>query len=946
VRSHNPILYRCFAALLAFAFYLSGFSQHYIIKNYTTNDGLPSNLIHKCVQDNNGFLWIATANGLSRFDGQQFVNYGPRDGILGNEVISVSLLDDGIIGFYINGCFIKNKNGFVDLKNHPLNNIDASHHVYSEVIDSFLIVSHSSAIYYFNKNTLKLLRSEKGFKLMAQKMSDGTVKSIRPATVFKSLIDNFESDFILRWKPTINKTDDVLFYSSTEGKIFIYNRKTFQAYMLFDAKRNIANCYLSTDSTLYICEQNGLIKVDLNTKKEQVIISGIAVNSATEDREGTIWVSTLTDGLFSVRENKTLQLKKEFTLDFPLANTFVKADVGNFIFGSKNNSFTELKGASIKTTPFIPSRNSNRVRSIFTFQNKHYLFSDMFVSDEHGVFFDSMYCNKYVAHYSSDTIVVSNCFETILFAFNAHKKLGSLHNGRSFCSLVTKSKGIYMGTMTGLYFKENLQSQSLSIALEKDKLVKAIAIQEDSKGRIWIGTDGWGIFVLQPNHNILTKINKENSLESDNILTLKIDTTDKIWVGTDKGILLIQENGENLFNVTKPFSDVQLQNKEINTIVVDKDSVYFTTAKEFVACTYIKNKSPKTIVVDISKIIVNDSIYTTAAASFAPNQNNFKIHLECPLINNEEKAIYYYALLSYTEKDTVWNTTTNSTIEFSALNPGQYTLLVKAQDAAITINKSNIVSWHFTIKQYFYKTWTFGILLVSSIFVLILLVVQYNNTQKQNRLRKELEAESKINELKLQSLLSQMNPHFLFNSLNVIQKFITSNDDVNALNQLSDFSDLMRESLNHSRRGSINLEEEILFLEQYVKLEKKRFDNAFDFFIHNEIDEDLSDISIPPMLIQPLIENAIKHGVSNMKSTKGEIHATFKLLHHTLLEIVVTDNGKERSTLRSSKKKRESHALNIIKERVALIKNEKGAGAFDLTINEVGAVARLKIPIV
>jgi LytS/YehU family sensor histidine kinase len=180
----------------------------------------------------------------------------------------------------------------------------------------------------------------------------------------------------------------------------------------------------------------------------------------------------------------------------------------------------------------------------------------------------------------------------------------------------------------------------------------------------------------------------------------------------------------------------------------------------------------------------------------------------------------------------------------------------------------------------------------------------------------------------------------------VIQKFITSNDDVNALNQLSDFSDLMRESLNHSRRGSINLEEEILFLEQYVKLEKKRFDNAFDFFIHNEIDEDLSDISIPPMLIQPLIENAIKHGVSNMKSTKGEIHATFKLLHHTLLEIVVTDNGKERSTLRSSKKKRESHALNIIKERVALIKNEKGAGAFDLTINEVGAVARLKIPIV
>jgi ligand-binding sensor domain-containing protein len=147
--------------------------------------------------------------------------------------------------------------------------------------------------------------------------------------------------------------------------------------------------------------------------------------------------------------------------------------------------------------------------------------------------------------------------------------------GRATTHLLTRDKAIYIGTPTALVFKKNLADTFQSIALENNNPTKINCIVEDNKGRTWVCTDGWGLFLLSKQHEILEKFNKKNGLESDNVITLSIDENDRIWIGTDKGLFLIKEEKNGVFEVIKPFSDLDLQNNEVKTITTKKDTVFF-----------------------------------------------------------------------------------------------------------------------------------------------------------------------------------------------------------------------------------------------------------------------------------------------------------------------------------------------------------------------------------
>jgi ligand-binding sensor domain-containing protein len=941
VKKHHLI--KLFFLLITHAFLFEGLAQNYVITNYSTKDGLPSNLTYQICKDADGFIWVATSNGLARFDGTNFEIYGPREGIYGNEVISVFPLNEGILGYYLNGCFVKSKNGFINLRKNELSNLDFGDHLYTEVIDSYLVVSSRHYVYVFNKNTLSLKSREVLYKSIPYKKPDGSIGAMSIFPYFKHQIKDFDIDEIVRVEPKQNKSNEILIFSPSRGWIYTFDRLTTKVNQLYNANRSIIRAYRSIDSTLYICSSNGLSVVNRQNNKEHQIIKDVIINYVYEDNEGTLWVCSATSGIYKVTRSKHLVAKKTFQSSFPYIQTLAKLPSGEIISGNKDGSYTSLN--TLKTTYFESKPSINRVTSICTYNTNVLFFTDNFIANQRGERIASLGCSKKASFYAQDTILTSNC-ESTFFYLLSQNKLEVLMYGRATTHLLTRDKAIYIGTPTALVFKKNLADTFQSIALENNNPTKINCIVEDNKGRTWVCTDGWGLFLLSKQHEILEKFNKKNGLESDNVITLSIDENDRIWIGTDKGLFLIKEEKNGVFEVIKPFSDLDLQNNEVKTIATKKDTVFFATGNEFMGCRYNDQFDVRKITVNISSLLINDSSISLQQTKFAPYQNRIKISLECPLTNSGEKPLFLYALIKSTQKDTLWQKTQNATLEFNSLSPDEYTLLISAKDPGIAYSKSNTLVWHFTITEFFYKTWWFYTLVLFAIFSIIFAVYFFYNKQRQNRIQKELEADAKINELKLQGLLSQMNPHFLFNSLNVIQKFITSNDDINALTHLSDFSDLMRESLDQTRRGHISLEDEFLFLEQYVNLEKKRFDNDFIFHIHNEIEDDLSDIIIPPMLIQPLVENAIKHGVANMKSPQGEIHVTFSLLHHSLLQVCIRDNGNQRSSSRKDQKKKESHALNIIQERVELIKHGDFSGKFDIKIDEVGATAILNIPIV
>ncbi|MEO1261161.1 MAG: response regulator [Bacteroidota bacterium] len=197
----------------------------------------------------------------------------------------------------------------------------------------------------------------------------------------------------------------------------------------------------------------------------------------------------------------------------------------------------------------------------------------------------------------------------------------------------------------------------------------------------------------------------------------------------------------------------------------------------------------------------------------------------------------------------------------------------------------------------------------------------------------ELEKQKAL-QSRMMMLSAQMNPHFIFNSLNSIQYFLLENNDTAALNYLSEFAQLMRRTLDNSQRRFITIAEELDFLEKYLSLEKERFQERFEFEMQKEL-EDPDNTLIPPMLLQPYLENAIVHGFKNLsKNGLLQLHFTEADDHIT---VIIRDNGigrKAAAALRSASPHR-SVAMSNTKTRLKLLEAAYREGDFEVVVNDL-----------
>jgi sensor histidine kinase YesM len=185
---------------------------------------------------------------------------------------------------------------------------------------------------------------------------------------------------------------------------------------------------------------------------------------------------------------------------------------------------------------------------------------------------------------------------------------------------------------------------------------------------------------------------------------------------------------------------------------------------------------------------------------------------------------------------------------------------------------------------------------------------------------RQLEQERQLMLAEQRALRSQMNPHFIFNALNSIRRFILENDMDKADYYLTSFATLMRRVLDNSRQNFITLENELQTLELYLELERMRFDHSFSFYIDVDPQIDIHNWLIPPMIIQPFAENAIWHGLA-MKPSGGKLLLSFKLQGDRVL-CIVEDNGIGRQKAAQIAAKRKGHkstGLANTKERLDLL---------------------------
>lgn len=244
-------------------------------------------------------------------------------------------------------------------------------------------------------------------------------------------------------------------------------------------------------------------------------------------------------------------------------------------------------------------------------------------------------------------------------------------------------------------------------------------------------------------------------------------------------------------------------------------------------------------------------------------------------------------------------------IRLQQLTPGKYTLLLR-----YAFQRQTVSSFSFTVIPAWYQTDWFKVVAGTILLLAFMSAYLIIKTRRQKIKIMEQQTLHRVTQAEIRSVRSQFNPHFVFNALNSIQGLITKNDMEGAHAYLNDFSRLLRNALKESEKDFISLSKDISLVDHYLKLEQLRFGFRYQINVDEKINKDA--VEVPVLLLQPVIENSVKHGVSGMQGS-GLLAIEYRI-HLDDLRITVTDNG--RGYNNSSTK---GHGLKLTDERITLM---------------------------
>jgi ligand-binding sensor domain-containing protein len=285
-----------------------------------------------------------------------------------------------------------------------------------------------------------------------------------------------------------------------------------------------------------------------------------------------------------------------------------------------------------------------------------------------------------------------------------------------------------------------------------------------------------------------------------------------------------------------------------------------------------------------------------------------------------------YQLIDY--DNTSQEVSANGKIHFNKLSPGEYHLHFFNKANNQLLKKITLI-----VRPKWYQTWLFKSLLLICALAIAYAIIKYRTNQIRKTAQLKADYENKMLHLEMQNLRSQMNPHFIFNSLNSINSFVVENKTHLAADYLTKFSRLMRLILENSKNESIDLEKELETLNLYFLMERIRFDKKFDCSVNVEPGIDTQLIKVPPMIIQPYAENAIWHGLLQ-KEEKGKLEVNIKRSLHKSLLIEIIDNGVGRSKAAELKSKEsisnKSYGMQITEQRIKQLNHQNSIEIIDL----------------
>lgn len=932
-------------------------------------DGLPSNTIYHIIEDKNGYICLGTSAGLTRFNGfkcQTIANPNSKS----SDASDLCLDKQGNIWF-------SNFNHELFKFNHKsqiIEKIEGVNHDNFNAQGKFDI-DHLDNIWFTNNKNIYFYNSaEKNIKTIADQISPpysfglygnnelifGSVKFYKASyskypeieiTELNTesnklekpiLLYDVKKQFILPVYYNINNVPDGL-------KILDLNQ--------FPSIKSVQNICLLKDNSIWICTSDGVVIFNENGElsNNKVLLKGKNVSYAYLDSKNNYWVATLNEGLFMISDfninsfefyNENHQLNGVSCLTVFQDNLLVGTQNGKIIKFNKNNEQVEydlifdrsiynisnidnqmvLINQKIFNSGFKPlniTYNLSAAKDFIHF-NKYYI-----LSNNSGLRFldkDNLFKNKIESDNITLNIEIRDENNKIL---NNSVKLFNrfIIEGRADKLFMDSKQRIWINSSSGIYCLILNTNTLIKYEFSYNKNALALDFAEDNKGLIYLAIANEGIVILGEN-GLIKKYSTKDGLLNSNARKI-LWKNNRLWIATANGLNSINTLENKVYDIR--IADGILSN-DIQDICWFNNKIWIATFK---GLSSLKDdfipSNPSAPSIFLLKTEVNGNEYTNSSNEFKYNQNNLGFYFEGINYKSRQLMFYKYRLKGLSNN---WISLSgnNNYILFQGLEPDDYNLeIIAYNDKGIA---SEPLQYSFKItKPIWLKTW-FWLLVI--LLIIVFLFFYIRNLQFQKNKKIQLENDLRISQLT--SLKAQMNPHFMFNALNSIQDFILLNDKKSANMYLGKFSDLMRLILDMSNQLHVLLTHEFKALKLYLELESLRFEESFTYEIVEDKNLDPSEWKIPSMIIQPFVENAIKHGLLHKRGERKLWVYFDKKEDENTLKVVIKDNGigrKAAEQINLSKSNRhQSFATGATERRLTLL-NQNIANNIEITYQDI-----------
>ncbi len=1007
---------------------------NYSFRHITQANGLLHNQVLSIAQDSKGFIWIATHNGLQRYDGSGFIYYpemlsNPAEEITNgaeiyadnkNNLLWISkntsiekmiqgenrftlydagqLLNDTSFHFtaykgdnnddwMLGNNAVYFRNGTTN-KSNFLGNIfrpDAhrSSYIFTDSVNKQTWVAMLGRVFLFDEKTKKVYTED---TVMHPLLKHSLFSEGKYASRFV-MVDSRSNIWVTTWGDRLYRYDPltkkISTYFLSDVKSIQEGKKVTPAGLLINAvfEDNHNNIWVATENTgllRYNTEKDNFDYCIVEEKNSESIQYNYIILNIFQDREENIWIGTdkginifnpYTQYFKSIRhdENNSLSMpKNEIT-------SFIQTTSGDILIGTWGGGLAvyDSQLRFKKNILFKGSHENNFVWSFSQVDDK-----TLWIGCQHGYIqiFDITSGSIQTLHPPELEGSTIRCMEKD----NRGNIWLGLHNGKivkwdkqqqrfypsndnlkglaSVLNIfIDRSQNCWVSTEGGFkqFDREKMTYQKTWLPEKRNQNSisgkNCQGMEEYNDSILLIGTIYGGLNFFNTRSKTFTHLSTADGLPSNSIYAIKKDSDGDIWFTTDYGLCKFNPAG-------KKFNPYSIGPGTINSSfsalkfypLHDGHWITFTTSE---AISFFPGKSirqeihpPKVEITGFKlfdkPLFIDSMLFENKAVQLSYKENFITIEFAVLRFSSLQQSNYYYRL-SGINKDWAAGGTKRFAI-YTDLQPGEYVFEVKAEN---TNGVKEITSFKIIITPPFWQTWWF----ISASLALLCFSVYWLLRRRIKTIRHEAEMKQTISETEMMALRAQMNPHFIFNCLNAIDNLIQTNQKEKATTYLAKFAKLIRSVLDSSKNNVVPFQNDYESLQLYLQMEQFRCNNKFIYELKAEEELLNSDYKLPPLIIQPFVENAIHHGLLNKQTGERKLYVAATLEKDTI-KYTVTDNGVGRERAQElkeiNKPGHESYGISITKERIHLY-NQNGKSN-DITITDLsenGLPAGTKIEI-